>query len=184
VLVRETGAGADAISARPGLLPDAGHPGRRSRTGRAAVSVSVEGAPRRVILGYGRVDEHTGPQDRAELARALTRFADREGYALGELFVQTDALAPGAAFLAITDAARRREDVAAVVIPDMTHLGDTEERRGTMLAHLRRVTDVPVLVTTPRGSASSGPGGYPTAATGRGAVTALASLHTRSKASR
>jgi hypothetical protein len=146
--------------------------------------VNVEGVPRRVILGYVHIDKDAVPEDRADLARALTRFADREGYALGELFVQTDALAPGAAFLAITDAARRREDVAAVVIPDMTHLGDTEERRVTMLAHLRRVTDVPVLITTPRGRATSGPGGYPTAATGRGAVTALASLHTRSKASR
>ena len=145
--------------------------------------MSAQTVPRRVILGYVRVNENTGPQDRAGFARSLTRFADREGYALGELFVQTDALAPGAALLAVADAARRREDVAAVVVPDMTHLGDTEERRTQMLAHLRRVTEVPVLTAT-SGPRRSFPEGYPTATSGRGTVAALASLHTRSKASR
>lgn len=181
--MRETGAGADVISARPGLPPTPAT-GAADRDGKGGVSVSVDGVPRRVILGYVNVAEDAGPRDRADLADSLTRFAHREGYALGEVFVQTDALAPGAAFLAVADAARRREDVAAVVVLDVTHLGDTEERRATMLAHLRRITDVPVLITTSRGWAGNGPGGYPRAATGRGAGTALASLHTRSKASR
>jgi hypothetical protein len=181
--VRETGAGAEVTSARPGLPPFPGHRGPTARKAvRAGYRVSVNGVPRRVILGYVRAGEGTGQRDRGDLTGTLTRFADREGYALGEVYIQTDALAPGAAFLAITDAARRREDVAAVVVPDVTHLGDTEERRATMLAHLRRVTEVPIL--TLNGSGDGGPGGYPRAAAGAGAVTALAALHTRSKASR
>jgi hypothetical protein len=140
--------------------------------------MTTDGVPRRVLLGYANVNEGDSPGARASLARTLTRFAEDGGYALGELFVQTDALAPGAAFLAVADASRRREDVAAVVVPDWTHLGDTSERREQLRAQLRRVTDVPVLAACD---------GYPTPAattTGTGSVIGWASDHTRSKASR
>lgn len=51
----------------------------------------------------------------------LTSFAEREGYALAEVFAEP-AEQPSVALQALLDSAARR-DVTAVVVPDMTDLG-------------------------------------------------------------
>lgn len=50
----------------------------------------------------------------------LTEFAEREGFALGELFVEEETTAP-AAFEALIEAASH-DEVGAVVVPSMLHL--------------------------------------------------------------
>ncbi len=100
--------------------------------------------PRPLMLGYVKVTVYTGSKERAELARSLTEFADRERFALGELFVQSNMMRDGSALVALAEAATARS-VTAICVPDITHLGDTEMLQRETRRWLENKTGLPVL---------------------------------------
>jgi len=71
------------------------------------------------MLGYIRTHRLMTDRELADLKVRLARFARREGYALGTVFVERNDRAP-AAFQALM-AAVQQQDVTAVVVPTMHH---------------------------------------------------------------
>jgi DNA invertase Pin-like site-specific DNA recombinase len=106
-----------------------------------------------VLLGYlsARMD---GSNDAVVNGRrVLAAFADREGYTLDEIFMDTDSAQPISAFVALL-AAVRRGGAAAVVVPSVEHLGRTARERQTMRVLLEREGIARLLVAQPMGVAA------------------------------
>jgi DNA invertase Pin-like site-specific DNA recombinase len=103
---------------------------------------------RPLILGYVRVTANSDSTDVDRLRRQVADFAEREGFALGEVFVEVEA-SGSSAFAALIDAAlARRAD--AVVVPALQHFGRLPGVRVAMRELLERRTGVRVVVMHPQ----------------------------------
>jgi hypothetical protein len=71
--------------------------------------------PRPVLLGYVRADALTTERELAQSASDLAAFADREGYALGTVFVERTDRVPAAFEALMSEAAR--VGASAVLMP-------------------------------------------------------------------
>ena len=101
---------------------------------------------RPVLLGYQRVQIGTPRLEVARRLRVLIDFADREGYALAEVFVDDTPDRPLSAFHALINHTRRDTEVAAVAIPTGDDLGWNGQARRELWTRLERETGVPVHI--------------------------------------
>jgi hypothetical protein len=98
-----------------------------------------------ILFGYQTVRLNTPAEEVAKGREALAAFALREGFALGEVFVERDADRPCSALAALICAARR-SGVAAVAVPTTDDLGRLPRVRWLMRYRLEREAGVRVLV--------------------------------------
>ena len=102
-----------------------------------------------ILFGYQTVRLSTTPEEVARGREALAAFAIREGFALGEVFVERDVDRPCSAFAALILAARR-SGVEAVAVPTTADLGRLPRVRWLMRYRLEREAGVRVLVVRPQ----------------------------------
>ena len=102
-----------------------------------------------ILFGYQTVRLSTTPEEVARGREALAAFAIREGFALGEVFVERDVDRPCSAFAALISAARR-SGVEAVAVPTTADLGRLPRVRWLMRYRLEREAGVRVLVVRPQ----------------------------------
>ena len=100
-----------------------------------------------VLYGYQTARAGTPAFEIDRGREALAAFAQREGFALGEIFVERDANHPSSALTALISAARR-SGVAAVAVPTDEDLGRLPRVRRLMRTRLEREAGVQVLVVT------------------------------------
>ena len=98
-----------------------------------------------ILFGYQTVRVSTPAAEVARGRDALAAFAIREGFALGEVFVERDVDRPCSALAALISAARR-SNVAAVAVPTTADLGKLPRVRWLMRYRLEREAGVRVLV--------------------------------------
>lgn len=101
---------------------------------------------RPLALGYIREDEWMSEEDFARATCVLSEFADREGYALGTVYIERVERTP-AAFEALL-ATAIRDEAAAIVVPGFEHLaliGSTQE----LAQHMAKTTGSHILTTDP-----------------------------------
>jgi hypothetical protein len=102
-----------------------------------------------ILFGYQTVRVSTPAEEVAKGREELVAFALREGFALGEVFVERDINRPSSALTALIFAARRAE-VAAVAVPTANDLGRLPRVRWLMRYRLEREAGVQVLVVRPQ----------------------------------
>jgi hypothetical protein len=102
-----------------------------------------------ILFGYQTVRVSTPVEEVAKGREEIAAFALREGFALGEVFVERDAHQPSAALSALI-AAARRSGVAAVAVPTTADLGRLPRVRWLMRYRLEREAGVRVLVVRSR----------------------------------
>jgi hypothetical protein len=102
-----------------------------------------------ILFGYQTVRASTPAEEVAKGREELVAFALREGFALGEVFVERDINRPSSALTALIFAARRSE-VAAVAVPTTNDLGRLPRVRWLMRYRLEREAGVRVLVVRPQ----------------------------------
>jgi hypothetical protein len=98
-----------------------------------------------ILFGYQTVRLSTPAEAVAKGREELAAFALREGFALGEVFVERDVDRPCSALAALISAARR-SGVAAVAVPTTDDLGRLPRVRWLMRYRLEREAGVRVLV--------------------------------------
>jgi hypothetical protein len=98
-----------------------------------------------VMFGYQRVRASGSAQELARGREALVAFAFREGFALGEVFVEQDLDRPCSALAAMI-ASARRSGVVAVAVPTAADLGRLPRVQWLMRNRLEREAGVRVLV--------------------------------------
>jgi len=98
-----------------------------------------------ILFGYQTVRSSTPAEAVAKGREELAAFAIREGFALGEVFVERDVDRPCSALAALI-AAARRSPVAAVAVPTTDDLGRLPRVRWLMRYRLEREAGVRVLV--------------------------------------
>jgi hypothetical protein len=101
-----------------------------------------------VLLGYLnlRVDAPRGAVARGQ--RALARYAAKEGFALGTVFVEQDLNRPLAALAALIEVAQR-DDVHVVAVPTSKDLGSLPRVQQLTRQMLEREAGVRVLIVDP-----------------------------------
>jgi|tagenome__1003787_1003787.scaffolds.fasta_scaffold20899755_3 hypothetical protein len=98
-----------------------------------------------ILFGYQTVRVSTPAGAVFRGREALADFAHREGFALGEVFVERDVDRPCSALTALICAARR-SNVMAVAVPTTADLGKLPRVRWLMQHRLEREAGVRVLV--------------------------------------
>jgi len=102
-----------------------------------------------LLLGYQQV-RVDAPRDAVAGGRQLLAiFAAREGFALGEVFVERDVNRPCSALVALIEAARRC-GATAVAVPTSEDLGRLPRVRHLMQRRLEREAGVRVLIVGKR----------------------------------
>ena len=101
---------------------------------------------RPVLLGYQQVQIGTPRAEIARRLRLLVDFAEREGYALAEVFVDDSADRPLSAFHALINQAKQDNQVAAVAVPTGDDLSRNAFARRELWIRLERETGLPVHV--------------------------------------
>jgi hypothetical protein len=104
------------------------------------------GHVRPVLLGYQRVRIGMPRTEVARRLRLLVDFAEREGYALAEVFVDDSADRPLCAFHALINQARRDHEVSAVAVATGDDLSPNPFARRELWVRPERETRVPVHV--------------------------------------
>lgn len=104
-------------------------------------------APLPLLLGYHMV--RLGSASRAEeiAQKVLTKYAAKEGYALGTIYVERDYNHPCAALAAVI-AAAPIAGAAGIVVHTAMDLGSSVPVQHATRARLERETGVPVLVAS------------------------------------
>jgi DNA invertase Pin-like site-specific DNA recombinase len=97
------------------------------------------------VFGYMNVTLHRGPDHAENDRRVMTAFAEREGFAMEEIFEDKDANSPLSALLALIEAANR-SDATAVVVPRLADLGRLPRVRAELAKRLQREGGLRVLV--------------------------------------
>ncbi|HYU84197.1 MAG TPA: hypothetical protein VEK80_05280 [Kribbellaceae bacterium] len=97
---------------------------------------------RPLLLGYVRAHLLMTETELGDVKQDLADFAVREGYTLGQVYVERIDRAP-AAFQTLVDDVRRNE-VKAVVVPGLHHLGVLGSP-AALKEHLEHYTGVRVL---------------------------------------
>ena len=102
---------------------------------------------RPLIYGYLRVWTDTSEQDAARTERELIDYAQREGFAVPEIFVERPYL-PVPAFTGLIQAMARTE-TKDIVIPDLSHFCPFHGLGETMKAIIEHVAGGRVWVIQP-----------------------------------
>jgi hypothetical protein len=95
-------------------------------------------------LGYMRLAPDIPEQSVRRLQDELAASAEREGYTLGETFIERDT-GGSSAFAALIDALTRSK-TPAVVVPGMCHFAHLPGLRAAMKDHLERETGARVVI--------------------------------------
>ena len=111
-----------------------------------------------VVLGYQQVRLGTSEQDAAARRQLLADFAQRQGFTLGQIFVDDHAGRPCAALVAMIAAARSQQ-VSAVLVASPQDLGSVPETQRQLRVCVEREAAGRVLIisSVPRGP-RTGPG--------------------------
>jgi hypothetical protein len=99
-------------------------------------------AVRPLALGYVREESRMSDPELAYAKRVLAEYAEREGYALGTIYVERVDRTPAAFEALVTSAIR--DEAAVVIVPGFHHLaliGSAVE----LAAHLAKTTGACVL---------------------------------------
>lgn len=99
---------------------------------------------RPMIFGYMLVKVTAPTPTSLSDRRSIARFADREGFAVGQVFVEAWEAGPRVALDSLIEATVCNE-VAAVVIPDWTHLGADPDTQQAVRLRVEINTGVPVI---------------------------------------
>ncbi|HEY3013895.1 MAG TPA: hypothetical protein VGJ41_02235 [Nocardioides sp.] len=122
----------------------------------------MTGQPRPLMLGYLRVHELASNADADQIREPFESFAEREGYALGHVFIEQDCTAPGG-FTALIDAVKSGH-AQAVAVPSLEHLA-VLGAQPPLDEFLQRATGAQVLVMDaagpPQTGGASAPSGTP-----------------------
>ena len=102
-----------------------------------------------VLFGYQVVAAATGPEAVRAGQTKLRRYAMRQGFTLGPVFIQRQTDRPGAALQALIRAARR-SPMAVVGVPTLADLGASARARWLTRFLLLREAGARVLVAEPR----------------------------------
>lgn len=97
-------------------------------------------------LGYMRLAPDTSEQAARRLRAELAAGAEREGYTLGEVFIERDA-GGSSAFAALIDALTQSK-TPVVLVPGMCHFAHLPGLRTAMRNHLERETGARVVIIT------------------------------------
>jgi len=100
----------------------------------------------RPALGYIRLASDISEQSARRLQDELAAGAEREGYLLGEVFIEQDRGA-SSAFAALIDALAQSKTPAVVVL-GMCHFAHLPGLRAAMKDHLERETGARVVIIT------------------------------------
>jgi hypothetical protein len=107
-----------------------------------------------LLFGYQRVRASASSEEVAKGRDALVAFAFREGFALGEVFVEQDLDRPCSALAALIASARRSE-VAVVAVPTAADLGRLPRVQWLMRHRLEQEAGVRVMVVAPSVASSA-----------------------------
>jgi hypothetical protein len=101
-----------------------------------------------ILFGYlcVRLDAPSGAAVRGE--SVLARYAEREGFALGTVFVEHDVNRPLSALASLIETAKR-EDIRVVAVPMLTDLGLLPRVQLLTRQMLQREAGIRVLVVEP-----------------------------------
>ena len=99
-----------------------------------------------LALGYMRLPPDISEQAERRLRAELAAGAEREGYTLGEVFIERD-VGGSSAFAALIDALTQSE-TPVVLVPDMCHFAHLPGLRTAMKDHLERETGARVVIIT------------------------------------
>jgi Resolvase, N terminal domain len=97
-------------------------------------------------LGYIRLATDTSEQSARRLQDELAASAEREGYTLGEVFMEQDA-GGSSAFAALIDTLTQTK-TPVVVVPGVCHFAHLPGLRIAMRDHLERETGARVVIIT------------------------------------
>jgi len=101
-----------------------------------------------ILLGYQTVHIDTSAYQVRTARRELAAFAQREGYALTDVFLESAEENSFAALTAVIESARNPE-VAAIAVPTSTDLGPMPRAQQETRQRLERESGVPVMVVDP-----------------------------------
>jgi hypothetical protein len=118
----------------------------------------MTGSTRPLMLGYLRVHALASNADANEIREPFESFAEREGYALGNVFIEQDCTAPGG-FTALIDAVKSA-DAQAVAVPNLVHLA-VLGAQPPLAEFLQRATGAQVLVMEPAARPQTGEASAP-----------------------
>lgn len=104
---------------------------------------------RPVMLGYQQAGIGTSRSEVGRRWRVLADYAEREGYVLAKVFVDTDADRQLCAFQALIAEARGDNRVTAVAVPTGNDLSHDVFARRELRTRLERETGLPVHVVEP-----------------------------------
>lgn len=102
-----------------------------------------------MALGYVRVLGNTSEQTSQRLHKELADYAEREGYALTEVFIEQDEIG-SSAFAALMEALKRGQ-ARIVIVPTMRHFAHMPSLRLAMKDYIERETGARVLVINSTG---------------------------------
>lgn len=102
---------------------------------------------RPLILGYLRVDPGAAPEEVSRMRQSIAEFADREGFVLTEIFVETETTATSA-FAALMDRLQHTE-ARAVIVPTLRHFAHLAGVSAAMKELVERQAGAQVLVIHP-----------------------------------
>lgn len=97
-----------------------------------------------LVFGYLLAQISSRPESSPSDRRAITDFATREGFALSQIFVESRH-APSRVALASLIEAAQFHTIAAVVIPDVTHLGIDTVGQAAIRRRIETAVEAPVL---------------------------------------
>jgi hypothetical protein len=103
--------------------------------------------PLPLLLGYHMVRLGAASAAEETAAKVLTRYAAREGYALGTVYVERDYNRPCTALAAVITSAPL-VGAAGIVVHTAMDLGSSEPVQHATRARLEREAGVPVLVAS------------------------------------
>lgn len=106
------------------------------------------GPVRPLLLGYQSARAATTPAALRAGRSALASYAQREGYTLGQIFLEADTREPLSALHALIEAAVR-EEAAAVAVPTAADLGRIPRIQHLVKQQMERAAEVRVLIITP-----------------------------------
>lgn len=101
--------------------------------------------PKPLLFGYQMARLDTTQDELLAGRAALVAFAQREGYALAEVYLESDLNRPTSALAALIAASRQRH-VTAIAVPAATDLGRLKRVQELTKRRLERETNVPVLI--------------------------------------
>lgn len=98
-----------------------------------------------LAFGYIRLPAGASEQSAQDLRRDLADYADRQGYALAEVFAEHESFG-SSAFAALIDALKRSR-TSIVIVPSLCHFAHLPGLRSAMRDLIEQQTDARVFLT-------------------------------------